>query len=1632
MPVSGNSINAKGFQSFQVSEGLLQKVTEAVEKGEKQARSSGEVKSFEVFYHGFRQNICIGRIFIVPASVCNKPEEFPIALLYGTVVKLLNLGEETGDLIELHTGSEFDETDEAKEHLKSLKEKAFTVDGKEVSLIVFAPAWSGIREYVAFQFVDDTEKLTNLLRHLVFSCYFNPAVSSGFNALMSTVDTWKLDVTDITPKLTYPALIESPLKKYPELMKAASIRKRIFLTAKTADAIAQNELEPEEMDVFKALGEAVGGALEQDTTSPAQAADKDYKAPAVNSEVPHSDDGKSASVSTQPVKVVNPEATPIKKREAAADPFPTKAMPSTPMTDEEMLAQQQYADIMSEATKTIGEDELEWTPQYRDRVRSRAGSVKTAYVKTAAIPTDSYVVKQNGQIKQGPCSMDECLNWIMEEQNTGIGLSRGGYEIEEAGQSSAAPVPITAAMRKRAGIDPFLASYIETALWSSTDESDPNTGGNPLDSNYSIKDIAPETLEVMKQDCDRFLKENAQLLRQAIEEDDASWGTIAHDFWLTRNRHGAGFWDGDYPATGDALTEAAHAFGEANLYIGDDGRIYQYEDVRPTSPEDPNEAGYPGEIAGHIGSKKKADTADNPANQTKDGEGAMDPKTNKDKPVTAGEFKMEPKYQPRFLTPEQVKELMEIYQASRVALSGKMTTRHERMVYTAQQFSKKHPEVKALAAYKDLDGLLWQGRTATLAKIAYVSHCPGHKNSKGQLAEWCVKSHEDDHIISSHGSEEAAKKHLQDMHAHSGSKAAGWERGVGGGQVWVNPDRDRQFGKGPEPQPMSKDMRLPDFPRDFTPSGPKKTKEDEYWEKYFAEGGDVTFGDKEGSAKTAEWVLIIKDQSGRGYGFVEKFPTEDEARQFLYKRALKSLLDSFGMQSGTDAVEQMVESNDVPAILNEFGEENPEFKEMVEQEDWDGIIDAYYNGEPETYTLEENFNRPRKPKAPKPQAPVSQPPKLSYKVHDADCTCGFCEKKGDIAGKDKEKKVATTGKFTVDQIRAGDRVTILVPSGQGMHGQEYAERTGRAVMRGPAGWVLNMGGRHGTPGIASDDNIVKIRRHKQADTADNPANEAGGKANIIHPKTDAEKVNTRGCEPEMVPDKNPGSKTGSKSGSAWSNDWHQRPNESMQDMFNKTNRLSAKETNGVDFSNGHRNHASMKTADAQMKCPMCKGTAHKPQPESPTFNCQCGWNSDQDDGSAKDRKKGSKTAADENWKAQQALNAIGDFFDTYTDEELPKNEILYAVQTLEGTRNATLESAKLDLERASAMEDFGSAIDWVTSASKKLERFLGAAEGETPMNDADVVADAIAEPLDRGETVASLKSRQAAKKREADLSRKRSSVAEEFGDIFADILPRYGKRADQDVQPDVAEAKAAISGRSKAELANTPDATATTDACELAGQKSAPDAGGVPRVAGDINISVSTDDGKSKVKSKLPLGDGPKSEDKEKSTKKEEKAKEKADKDKKDKPDKKKEKKADHDVQPDISSAREKLDHGAKSQLADNPDAVRTEDACKFAGKTADQSVEPDVAQAKSAIEGKSKAELADNPDATDTVDARELEKQACAPLGDEQDEAIDIGSLIGDLADLGANLPNISGGEADAPQVGEGGLNNLPAKKEK
>jgi len=110
-------------------------------------------------------------------------------------------------------------------------------------------------------------------------------------------------------------------------------------------------------------------------------------------------------------------------------------------------------------------------------------------------------------------------------------------------------------------------NYVLAALWSSTDEYE-----HPLDDNYSVGDIDAASLETMYAECDAFIAANWEAIR-ATEQTAAQCG---HDLWLTRNRHGVGFWDRGYPkALGDALTEAAHLEGERYLYIGDDGKVYQ-------------------------------------------------------------------------------------------------------------------------------------------------------------------------------------------------------------------------------------------------------------------------------------------------------------------------------------------------------------------------------------------------------------------------------------------------------------------------------------------------------------------------------------------------------------------------------------------------------------------------------------------------------------------------------------------------------------------------------------------------------------------------------------------------------------------------------------------------------------------------------------------------------------------------------------------------------------------------------------------------------------------------------------------------------------------------------------------------
>ena len=113
-----------------------------------------------------------------------------------------------------------------------------------------------------------------------------------------------------------------------------------------------------------------------------------------------------------------------------------------------------------------------------------------------------------------------------------------------------------------------LKQYLGSALWSSNDmDTD-----EPLDTNYDVRDIDKSSINQAKKDLNKFWKQAGDLLKG---EDETQ---AAHDFWLTRNHHGAGFWDRSYNndedgTKGDKLTDIAHKFRELNAFVSD-GKVY--------------------------------------------------------------------------------------------------------------------------------------------------------------------------------------------------------------------------------------------------------------------------------------------------------------------------------------------------------------------------------------------------------------------------------------------------------------------------------------------------------------------------------------------------------------------------------------------------------------------------------------------------------------------------------------------------------------------------------------------------------------------------------------------------------------------------------------------------------------------------------------------------------------------------------------------------------------------------------------------------------------------------------------------------------------------------------------------------
>lgn len=124
-------------------------------------------------------------------------------------------------------------------------------------------------------------------------------------------------------------------------------------------------------------------------------------------------------------------------------------------------------------------------------------------------------------------------------------------------------------------LDAFTEGYVVAALWSSVDDDDKNFD------EFTLGDFDDKAKQQVLSDCKAFQEGNAELLKEWYELGFMEGGA-GHDFWLTRNGHGAGFWDRYPEVRADAdgtlverekarefakrLTKAAHECGERTLY----------------------------------------------------------------------------------------------------------------------------------------------------------------------------------------------------------------------------------------------------------------------------------------------------------------------------------------------------------------------------------------------------------------------------------------------------------------------------------------------------------------------------------------------------------------------------------------------------------------------------------------------------------------------------------------------------------------------------------------------------------------------------------------------------------------------------------------------------------------------------------------------------------------------------------------------------------------------------------------------------------------------------------------------------------------------------------------------------------
>lgn len=112
----------------------------------------------------------------------------------------------------------------------------------------------------------------------------------------------------------------------------------------------------------------------------------------------------------------------------------------------------------------------------------------------------------------------------------------------------------------------MVEGYLVCALWTDLQ----NEEGDQID-DKGIIDCTPEMITQAEKECEEFKTLAGGLVDKYLETFNEE--QMGHDFWLTRNGHGAGFWDRGLESLGKELTDIAKTFGTCDIYLNDNDKV---------------------------------------------------------------------------------------------------------------------------------------------------------------------------------------------------------------------------------------------------------------------------------------------------------------------------------------------------------------------------------------------------------------------------------------------------------------------------------------------------------------------------------------------------------------------------------------------------------------------------------------------------------------------------------------------------------------------------------------------------------------------------------------------------------------------------------------------------------------------------------------------------------------------------------------------------------------------------------------------------------------------------------------------------------------------------------------------------